>query len=150
LPLYTDRLGAFLGEGRRIEANTPSGSPSSAPIAAPVPSPAVDAPFRLPDEFLQSCRSVMQIGDRLDVLAIEIRQQSLDILLGIVRRSADSNEATNGSRNDSSRSTTPVSKPGRTLASSNNSSSRIRKRRSIDSPPPNEFIPLKEAYTTNT
>src|SRR5689334_1271920 len=68
----------------------------------------------------------------------------------LVRCSVDRNVATNGCKKDSSRGSTPLSKLGRTSASLNNSSNRIRKRRSIDGSPFHGFTPLKEAYTTNT
>src|SRR5439155_20482942 len=58
--------------------------------------------------------------------------------------SGDCKAPTNGCKNDSRRGSTPWSKLGRTSASFSSSSSRIRKRRSIDPSPFSGFLPLKK------
>src|SRR5439155_20763736 len=58
--------------------------------------------------------------------------------------SGDCKAPTNGCKNDSRRGSTPWSKLRRTSASFSSSSSRIRKRRSIDPSPFSGFLPLKK------
>ena len=85
LPLNPHRLGSLLGEGGRIEnqnavvfAQLRPDLPRQLLHERPV------VPLRLTHELLQALPlAVMQIGDRLNVLAVQVRQQTLDVVLGI-------------------------------------------------------------------
>ena len=154
LPLHADRLRALLGERRRIEHQHAVGL---AQLRGDLPRQLRHhrsmVPLRLADELLQSLAlAVVQIGDRFGVLARQVREQPLNVMLRVRallrgRHSA----ATNGCKNAlQPRHHLGKSKSGCTCASASISSSRTRNRRSIDSSPLRGILPLKGAYTIST
>jgi len=85
LPLHPDRGRALLGEGRRVEhqhgvrlAQLNPDLPGQLGLQAPV------VPVGLADELLKALPlPVVQVGDRLDVLRPEVRQEALDVAGGV-------------------------------------------------------------------
>ncbi len=85
LPLHADRLGSLFGKGRRIEdQHAVIFTQFSSHLVCQLGQHRTMIPFRLADELLQ-CLSltVMKIRDRFNVLAIQVGQQTRNILPGI-------------------------------------------------------------------
>ena len=97
LPLHAHRLRPLLGKGRRVENQDAIGF---AQLRAHLPhqfsQQRLVIPLRLADEFLQTLPfPVVQISNRFHILAVQVRQQSLDVVPGVglsLRRLQDRDE----------------------------------------------------------
>jgi hypothetical protein len=85
LVLHAHRLRPLFGKGGGVENQDAIGFAQLGPdLTHQFRQQRLVAPRRLADELLQALPfSVMQVSDRLDVLAVQIRQQALDVVLGI-------------------------------------------------------------------
>jgi len=85
LPLHTHRLRPFLGEGRRVKDQHPIGFAQLRPhLPRQFRQQGAVFPLGLADELLQTLPlAVVQIGNRFNVLAVQVRQQTLDVVPGV-------------------------------------------------------------------
>ena len=86
LPLDTHRLGPFLGEARRVQDEHAIGlAQLDADLAGQFVQQRIVVPEGLAEELLQRLPLlVVQVGNGLGVLVVQVGEQTLDIVLGVV------------------------------------------------------------------